>query len=145
MTWDEVARVHAAGFTIGSHTRTHAILVNETPATVSAELGASRAALESRLGAPVRHFAYPCGQFNAAAVQAVADAGYQYAYTICKHRDMRWLHLTIPRKLLWEKSCVNALGSFSESILSCLVNGSLDFAAPCHLKHREAAPVAAAA
>ncbi len=135
MSWPEVMEMHAAGITIGSHSRTHAMLPNENAETVESETAGSRETLEKWLGESVRHFAYPCGQYNAATVKAVAQAGYRFGYTICKHRDSSSPLLTIPRKMLWEKSCLNALGSFSPSILSCHVHGSLDFAAGCKLNH----------
>jgi peptidoglycan/xylan/chitin deacetylase (PgdA/CDA1 family) len=135
LNWEEIAEIRKAGFTIGSHTRTHAVLANEEPAKVAAELRGSRQTLEERLGEPIRHLAYPCGQFNAATLAAVQEAGYRFAYTICEHRASRAPALTIPRKLLWENSCLNALGSFSPSIMSGHVNGSFDLFAGCKLNH----------
>jgi peptidoglycan/xylan/chitin deacetylase (PgdA/CDA1 family) len=102
---------------------------------VAAELSGSRQALEERLGEPIRHFAYPCGQFNAPTIAAVEQAGYEFAYTICSHRANQSPALTIPRKVLWENSCLNALGSFSSSIMSGHVNGSFDLFAGCNLNH----------
>ena len=135
LNWEEIGEMHKAGITIGSHTRTHAVLSNEKAGKVAAELSGSRETLEQRLGEPIRHFAYPCGQFNDATLAAVEHAGYEFAYTICEHRDRRWPALTIPRKLLWENSCLNALGSFSSSIMSGHANGSFDLFAGCKLNH----------
>jgi peptidoglycan/xylan/chitin deacetylase (PgdA/CDA1 family) len=140
MNWHAVKEMHAAGITIGSHSRTHAVLPNENAEMVEEETRGSRETLERFLGEQIRHFAYPCGQYDAATVKAVAQAGYRFGYTICKHRDSRFPLLTIPRKMLWEKACLNALGSFSPSILSCHVHGSFDFVARCKLNH---APVVA--
>ncbi|OFW39484.1 MAG: hypothetical protein A3J28_14340 [Acidobacteria bacterium RIFCSPLOWO2_12_FULL_60_22] len=140
MSWQAVKEMHAEGITIGSHSRTHAMLPNENAEKVEEETRGSRETLERCLGEKIRHFAYPGGQYNAATVKAVAQAGYRFGYTICNHRDSSFPLLTIPRKMLWEKSCLNALGSFSPSILSCHVHGSLDFVARCKLNH---APVAA--
>jgi peptidoglycan/xylan/chitin deacetylase (PgdA/CDA1 family) len=135
LNWEEIAEVRKAGITIGSHTRTHAILPNEAADKLRAELRGARELLEERLGEPVRHFAYPCGQFNSTTISAVEQAGYEFAYTICNHRANRSPALTIPRKLLWENSCLNALGSFSPSIMSGHVNGSFDRFAGCTLNH----------
>ena len=140
MNWQAVKEMRAAGITIGSHGRTHAVLPNESAEKVEEEARGSREILEKFLGETIRHFAYPCGQYDAATIRAVAQAGYRFGYTICKHRDSRFPHLTIPRKMLWENSCLNALGTFSPSILSCHMHGSLDFVARCKLKH---APVTA--
>jgi peptidoglycan/xylan/chitin deacetylase (PgdA/CDA1 family) len=134
-----IMEMHAAGITFGSHTHTHALLPNESSERVEKELRDSRETLESWLGERVRHFAFPCGQFNAATVRAVANAGYHYGYTICRHRDSNFPLLTMPRKLLWEKSCLDTLGSFSPSIMSCQVHGVFDLVSGCHLRHVSAA------
>ncbi len=135
MSRECVVEMRAAGITFGSHTHTHALLPNEDPGRVENELRISRVILEAWLGEPVRHFAFPCGKFNAATVRAVAQAGYRYAYTICRHRDSGFPSLTMPRKLLWEKSGLNALGSFSPSVMSCYVHGAFDLVSGCKMKH----------
>jgi peptidoglycan/xylan/chitin deacetylase (PgdA/CDA1 family) len=95
MTWAMLARMQRAGVIIGSHTKTHAWLTLEDRAHALEELYGSRLALESRLGVPVRHFAYPDGQFNREMVELVAVAGYRLA-TTCRHRDASQPLLTIP-------------------------------------------------
>src|SRR5437867_4054170 len=84
------------------------------------------AAAPSTPGRPVWHFAYPDGRFNAAVVDEVAAAGYRFAYTTCRHRDPRRPLLTVPRRLLWENSCVDAAGRFSPAIMRCHVQGLFD-------------------
>jgi len=46
-------------------------------------------------------------------VQLPRTSGFQFAYTTCRHRLPTYPHLTIPRKLLWENSCMDSLGRFS--------------------------------
>jgi peptidoglycan/xylan/chitin deacetylase (PgdA/CDA1 family) len=125
----------AGGVTVGSHTRSHALLANETPEVLHDEVEGSRRALEQRLGVPIRHFAYPDGRFNASAIQAVADAEYRTAHTICTHRDRAHPLLTISRRMLWEKACINGFGRFSPAILDCQVNGIFDPADTCQTQH----------
>jgi peptidoglycan/xylan/chitin deacetylase (PgdA/CDA1 family) len=137
LSWDMVAEMHRAGLAIGSHTRTHPLLPNEAAPKVLDEIAGSREHLESRLGAPVRHFAYPNGWFNAATVRAVAASGYRCGYTTCGHRDPNNPFLTISRKCLWENSCFNALGRFSEGIMSSHVHGIFDLVSKCQQDHRE--------
>lgn len=139
LTREAIVEMRAAGVTFGSHTHTHALLPNEDTGRVENELRISREKLETWLGEKVRHFAFPCGQFNAATVGAVAQAGYRYGYTICKHRDSSFPLLTMPRKLLWENSCLDALGSFSPSIMSCHVHGAFDLVSSCKLQHASVA------
>ncbi len=83
MTWPELQQAASVpGVHIGSHTITHRHLHRLTPMERRTELTESRAALESRLGRPVRTFAYPFGAWGTfpADVQAdVAAAGYTVA------------------------------------------------------------------
>src|SRR5262245_3508583 len=106
LTWDMIETMHRGGITIGSHTASHCLLPVESPETTRLELVDSKDALERRLGVKVNHFAYPDGRFNPAVVQAVKNAGYRLAYGNCRSRDRDFPHLTIPRKVLWERSCV---------------------------------------
>lgn len=135
MDWVMVARMRDAGIKIGSHTRSHALLTNESTRKIAEELRTSRQALERHLGEEVKHFAYPDGRFDRAVVAAVAAAGYRYAYTTCRHRDAQHPDLSIPRRLLWENACVDGSGRFSPAVMSCQVNGVFDFVANCRIDH----------
>ncbi|SPF48029.1 putative Polysaccharide deacetylase [Candidatus Sulfopaludibacter sp. SbA4] len=136
LTWEMLDRVRRAGMTIGSHTKTHVMMTNESGQRVADEVTGSREEIEKRLGTGVRHFAYPSGQFNTASVSAVANAGYRFGYTVCSHRDNGHPHLTIPRTLLWEKSCLDFRGAFSAPILSCQVHRAFDVVSGCRQRHR---------
>ena len=135
MTWEMLAAMQDGGVIVGSHTRTHAWLTLENEARVGDELHGSRCDLESRLGVAVRHFAYPDGQFNRAMTEAVAAAGYRFAYTTCGHRDARHPLLTIPRRMLWQNACLDGRGRFSPAVLSCHVNGVFDWVRGCDHNH----------
>jgi len=135
LDWEMLAEMVANGVTVGSHTRSHALLANETAQVLLDEVEGSRHELERRLGVPIRHFAYPDGQFNANAIEAVAHAGYSTAYTICAHRDPSHPLLTISRRMLWENACMDGFGRFSPAILSCQVNGIFDPADACRAQH----------
>lgn len=137
MDWDMLAEMQRDGMKIGSHTRSHALLTNESSEKIKNELRGSRRVLESRLGPGVRHFAYPDGRFDALVVNAMVDAGYRFGYTTCLHRHAEHPALTIPRRLLWENACLDAFGQFSPSVMSCQVNGIFDFAARCGANHVE--------
>ena len=136
MDWAMLKDMLGAGVLIGCHSKSHAILTNEDEATIFSEAREGRAVLEDRLGVPVEHFAYPDGAFNDTAVRAVAHAGYRHAYTVCFHRSREAPQLTVPRRMLWERSNVNALGHFSGAIMACQVNGVFDTRATCAEGHR---------
>jgi peptidoglycan/xylan/chitin deacetylase (PgdA/CDA1 family) len=126
LSWDELARVHRAGITVGSHTRTHVLMPNEEGWRVVEEAASSRQILQQKLGAPIRHFAYPSGAFDSASVRAVATAGYRYAYATMPRRNSEQPLLTIPRTVLWEKSCVGAHSAFSGEVLNCQIHHAFD-------------------
>ncbi len=126
----------ACGVTIGSHTKSHLLLANESLEVVREELEGSRADLEHKLAMEIKHFAYPDGSFNEQTVHAAAAAGYKTAHTVCAHQHQQQPLLTISRKMLWQNSCVGGGGEFSPDILSCMVNGIFDPAEKCRLAHR---------
>ena len=127
------------GFIIGSHTRSHVSLPTESPEVIADELVTSKRHLEAGLGEPITHFAYPGGQFNAAVVDAVARAGYLYAYTACQHGEQQHPALTIERLLLWEGSSVDADGQFSPAILNCQAHDLWPPVKQCGRVHTETA------
>jgi peptidoglycan/xylan/chitin deacetylase (PgdA/CDA1 family) len=135
MTWEMIETMHRAGMTIGSHTASHCVLPSETPENAYAELVSSKQILEARLHATVDHFAYPDGRFNPAVVQAVNSAGYRFAYGVCQFRDRNFPLLSIPRKILWERSCLNMLGRFSPSVMNCHVQWLFDRKDHCEHDH----------
>jgi peptidoglycan/xylan/chitin deacetylase (PgdA/CDA1 family) len=69
MDWDDLKRLLEAGHVVGSHTLTHGALTED-------EVLGSRALLEQKLGLPVRHFAYPRGEYSPEGVEFVRRAGY---------------------------------------------------------------------
>lgn len=136
LTWEMLAEMQREGITIGSHTRSHTLLTQESPERAQAEVSESRKALEEKLKAPIRHFAYPDGRFNTPVVKAVNAAGYRFAYGICRRRDLQFPHLTIPRKVLWERACLNAIGRFSSAVMCCQVNWAFDSGTACEHDHQ---------
>jgi peptidoglycan/xylan/chitin deacetylase (PgdA/CDA1 family) len=135
VNWEMLAEMRRSVFTIGSHTRTHVSLPVESAETVAAELEGSKQELERHLGTPIDHFAYPGGQFNEAVVDAVARAGYRFAYTACPHDVPRHPTLAIERLLLWEGSSVNGEGEFTPDILNCQAHDLWPPARKCERVH----------
>jgi peptidoglycan/xylan/chitin deacetylase (PgdA/CDA1 family) len=87
--WPALKSLHAQGIEIGAHTVTHGFLTRYRPADLVRELQEPRAVLERELGGPVRAFAYPQGDYNAAVVAAVRAAGYTTATTLDQGRAGR--------------------------------------------------------
>jgi peptidoglycan/xylan/chitin deacetylase (PgdA/CDA1 family) len=136
LTWEMLQDIRRAGITVGSHTQTHVLMTNESRERIKEEVAESRLRIERKLGTAVRHFAYPSGQFNTTTVDAVAGAGYRFAYTTCTHRDAVFPLLTVPRTLLWENSCQDSRGMFSESMMSCQSHRAFDLVSGCRQRHR---------
>ena len=135
LTWEMLAEMRDAGMTIGSHSTSHAFLTNEPAERVIEEVRNSRRELQEKLGIDAKYFAYPGGDFNSDVVQAVADAGYTHAFSICRHIDPQHPTLTIPRRGLWEKSCVDSHGQFSPAIMHCQTTAAFDWISKCTQPH----------
>jgi peptidoglycan/xylan/chitin deacetylase (PgdA/CDA1 family) len=80
MTSNEVRELVADGLvTIGAHTVTHPMLTGLEDATCYREISDSKLACEAIIGAPAKSFAYPFGDFDAKAREAVKTAGFTLA------------------------------------------------------------------
>ncbi|MFZ1005370.1 MAG: polysaccharide deacetylase family protein [Candidatus Sulfotelmatobacter sp.] len=78
-TATDLRTLSVAGFEIGAHTVSHAILTEVGSEELMHEVGDCKAALQQILGTEVTMFCYPKGRFNAEVVSAVEHAGYHGA------------------------------------------------------------------
>jgi peptidoglycan/xylan/chitin deacetylase (PgdA/CDA1 family) len=62
LTWDDCQTLAAAGMTIGSHTASHAHLIDCSAEEVAQEMRRSKAVIEERLARHCDHFCCPNGQ-----------------------------------------------------------------------------------
>ena len=74
----QIREMAAQGVEFGSHTRSHARLAGLAADRLRVEVAGSKRAIEERVGAPAVALCYPWGAVDAAAKQAVADAGYAF-------------------------------------------------------------------
>jgi len=81
LTRGQVKQLIGLGWEIDAHTMTHPDLTTVDAARLADEVGGSRRTLRQMFGVPVNFFAYPAGRYNAAAQQAVRDAGFDAAVT----------------------------------------------------------------
>jgi peptidoglycan/xylan/chitin deacetylase (PgdA/CDA1 family)/GT2 family glycosyltransferase len=81
LSLSEVERLGAEGVHFGAHTRSHPHLPELPDQQLEGEIAGSRRDLEERLGAPVTSFAYPYGELDDRAVEAVREAGFAAAAT----------------------------------------------------------------
>ncbi|RZT85932.1 polysaccharide deacetylase [Pseudonocardia sediminis] len=82
MRRDDVRRLHGEGMTIGAHTYDHHRVDRYSGADWATQLDRPRRELETLIGAPVRHFAYPFGAWNPAAFPHLDQAGYRTAFQL---------------------------------------------------------------
>jgi peptidoglycan/xylan/chitin deacetylase (PgdA/CDA1 family) len=79
---EQVRAMLASGrIELGSHTLTHANLLQLTPEEKQQEITLSKEQLESQFGVPVTSFAYPFGIYDEQDRQCVQDAAYTNAVT----------------------------------------------------------------
>jgi len=80
LTWEQVQQMLQNGMIIGGHTMTHLNLPNADPRDAQDEIISCRAALEKKLGIPIRHFSVPNSgpypYYNDNVKQMVAESGY---------------------------------------------------------------------
>jgi FkbM family methyltransferase len=82
MIWKELARLSAAGWEIGSHTRSHPRLTHLPAESLHEELRGSREECSKRLHLDCRSLAYPYGDHDDRVVDAARAAGYVAAGTV---------------------------------------------------------------
>lgn len=82
MSWDELGRLVAAGWEVGSHTISHPRLPTLADAELAEELSRSRAVCTERIGTECRSLAFPYGDYDDRVVVATGEAGYSAAATL---------------------------------------------------------------
>ncbi len=90
MSVADIREARAAGISFGSHSKTHPPLGRIDEEEARSEVIDSKSALEDILGEPVKIFTFPYGSYNAPVQDAVADAGYEAAFSIEDRRHSRF-------------------------------------------------------
>ena len=78
-TTSDLQTLAGAGFEIGAHTVSHAILTEVRPEELAREVGDCKETLQAIVGAEIGMFCYPKGRFNREVTTAVERAGYRGA------------------------------------------------------------------
>lgn len=139
LTWEQVRELHAAGYEIGSHTLTHAMLTRRRQGEsegqwrprISEELVKSKARIEKEIGDQVIALAYPNGLYDDfAVVNSVQKAGYQAALTIDRGpADQRSDPLLLPRQ---QVIGVNSMERFRQQVAALPLHVDSVFPGPGH-------------
>ena len=78
---EQIIEMHRYGIQFGSHSKTHARLNRLSDLSLRQEVTDSKRFLEDLLGTEVTSFSYPWGETDLRVRRAVAEAGYQTAFT----------------------------------------------------------------
>lgn len=81
MDADALGTLAAEGHEIGSHSMSHAVLLERLGADLQREVGDARRQLQEETGLPIDGFCFPTGLYDAATLDAVGAAGHTYAVT----------------------------------------------------------------
>lgn len=79
---EELQKISAANFSIGSHTLSHPRLNQLSDEELQKELAESKAALENLIGRSIKLIAYPYGDYDRNVIDGVSDAGYKAAFIV---------------------------------------------------------------
>lgn len=82
LRWDDLRRLQAAGWEIGSHTETHAHLSRLDDQALARELEWSKKRCEEELGTDCRAVAYPFSDLSPRVIDAARQAGYVTGATV---------------------------------------------------------------
>ncbi len=117
LTWAMIREMAEGGISFGAHTERHPILTLEDAPTIESEIARNQQALEEVLGQPVKHFAYPNGQYNQTVKEAVQRRGFELAVTTERRVNRVGDDLlTLGRLCLCEESTRGLTGHYSETV-----------------------------
>jgi peptidoglycan/xylan/chitin deacetylase (PgdA/CDA1 family) len=102
MSWEDARTMSRQGFTIGAHSRRHAILPNEPETDALSDIRESIAEVSAQLGTPCRSFAFPNGNFTPRlALQALETGVTTVMTTLPVWADGRHQPWRVPRVQLF--------------------------------------------
>lgn len=77
LTDEQLRQMVGWGHEVEAHSMTHPFLTQVSDARLIREVAGAKQALESKLGTPIRYFAYPYGDHDDRVIAAVVAAGYE--------------------------------------------------------------------
>lgn len=81
MTWTQLEEMAIEGMEVGSHSIDHPDLRGKSRAFQNTQIAGSKVTIESRIGTPVKSFAYPSGKYDARTIDVLRSTGYLAAVT----------------------------------------------------------------
>lgn len=89
MTWPQIVAMSRDGLSIEAHGRTHLDLSMLGPGDTTWQVAGSKAALEEKLGLPVRFYCYPSGHYTAQTVSILSNNGFLAAVSTANGATQR--------------------------------------------------------
>lgn len=86
LTYEMIKETNKKCFFYGTHTLTHAHLLNSSKDEVEKEIIDSKTILEEKINCKINFFAYPYGTYNQGVSRLVAESGYLGAFSL--HRGI---------------------------------------------------------
>ncbi len=126
MNWEEVKQIHAAGYTVGSHSVSHPTLATiEDDEELDYELQYAAIQLKENTGISSSVFSYPCGSYDSRVEEHTRKAGYKAGLAVDRqlYKAKEDSIFAVPRIELynehWQKSKmrINGTISFIEKIV----------------------------
>ena len=126
-TWDECARLTAAGMEVGAHTLSHPWLTRLPAEEQRAEIAGSAERIAERLGVRPTGFAYPGGDHDDRTIAAARDAGLAHAVTTrAGVNGPETARLALRRRGLSDGACLGPAGGFSRRLAIAELRGRFD-------------------
>ncbi len=109
LTWDDCKTLAAAGWEVGSHSKTHENLTYVKPGQspdsirdmVEEQIRDSKEAIEKNTGLEVTSIALPYGNYDTSVLETIRDAGYRAALTIDRgSADEQSDPFRLPRRMI---------------------------------------------
>ncbi len=126
LTWGDVRTLSQHGFSIGSHTASHAVLTTLSRNELQRELRQSKARIERELQQDCPWIAYPNGECNdvsADVISTVAEAGYRVGFTLMNKGNPEFVDpLRIDRVCMVPNLSPNAFQARISGLRSTLVS-----------------------
>ena len=123
MSWDHLKEMSRAGYSIASHSVSHAKLSQLPLPELMEQLSASKGRIEDALGVPCSYFAYPFGRLSdtdEASLAGIREAGYEACFSA-----VRGFNASGNGKFMFYRD--NIVPSWSAATIRVIVEGCLDF------------------
>jgi peptidoglycan/xylan/chitin deacetylase (PgdA/CDA1 family) len=126
LNWAQIQEMKRNGVSYGSHGITHRILTLLGEDEVKEELQVSLQSLEKGLGGPIKHFAYPNGDYNGRIIQHLKTLGYRSGLTVkLGYNTIKTDAYRLNRINIHERKILNDKGGFSKELFTFYLEGLL--------------------